>query len=118
MQNDIIYNVKVPYKNKAFVKEEKVLGYLLNIAHPDGGSKAVFFRSKGFNETNVNIFKKQILSVIHNQEIENTGNSPHGKKYIVKGDISTPNGDIITIRTIWIVINNTRKPSFVTAYCV
>jgi hypothetical protein len=35
--------MKLPYVEMAEVPEEKITRYLLNAAHPAGGSKAVFF---------------------------------------------------------------------------
>ncbi len=110
--------MKVPYRNKAFITQEKILNYLLNTTNPDGKAKAIFFRSKGFNETNTDIFEESLLSVIYMEDVERQSESQHGKKYTVKGDIATPNGEMITIRTVWIVENNTRKPRLVSAYRV
>lgn len=111
--------MKVPYRNKAIIdKQRKIVGYLLNLRNPDSRPKALYFRSKGFNETNINIFQERLLSVIYTQEIEKIETSPYGKKYITKGKILAPNGEMIVILTVWIVANGTRKPSFVTAYHV
>jgi len=116
--NAIIYQMKVPYRNKAVVTKEKIVDYLLNINNPDGKPKAIYFRGKGFNETNIDTFEKRLLKIIHTQEVEREETSLYGKKYIIKGEILTPNGYTITIRTVWILLKNTRKPSLVSAYRV
>ncbi len=110
--------MKVPYRNKAVVTKEKIVDYLLNINNPDGKPKAIYFRGKGFNETNIDTFEKRLLKIIHTQEVEREETSLYGKKYIIKGEILTPNGYTITIRTVWILLKNTRKPSLVSAYRV
>ena len=41
--------------------------------------------------------------------------SRHGMKYVVDGEIPTPLGSRVTLRTIWIVDEGQQHPRFVTA---
>jgi len=38
----------IPDAERAIAADEKVRDYLLNLEHPDGGSKAVWFHSLGY----------------------------------------------------------------------
>ena len=40
---------RLPNGGCALVEEKKVVEYLLNLAHPDGTSKAKFFLARGFD---------------------------------------------------------------------
>ncbi|MEO8494603.1 MAG: DUF6883 domain-containing protein [Planctomycetota bacterium] len=40
--------MKLPNVENPVVSREKVVGYLLNPAHPDGAGKAKFFTAQGF----------------------------------------------------------------------
>jgi hypothetical protein len=42
--------------------------------------------------------------------------SRHGMKYVVDGEIPTPLGSRVTLRTIWIIDAGQQHPRFVTAY--
>lgn len=119
-KNDIIHMMKVPYANLAYVPrniaKDKIENYLLSLTNPYSKSRALFFRSKGFNETNMNLFEKRLLEIIHSNNTSDEEQSAYGRKYIVDGTIQTPCGEDITLRTVWIVEIGRRKPVFVTAY--
>lgn len=38
----------IPEAHRAVVEDAKVRDYLLNLSHPDGGSKAIWFHSLGY----------------------------------------------------------------------
>lgn len=40
--------MKLPYAEHCYVAQEKITLYLLNLSHPKGGTKAVFFMAFGF----------------------------------------------------------------------
>jgi len=45
-----------------------------------------------------------------------SASSDHGTKYVVDGLITTPSGDQVKLRTVWIVDEGQNNPRFVTAY--
>lgn len=79
--------MKIPYRKRAILKREKIVNYLLSLTHPQGRPKAIYFRSKGFDETNVNIFEELLLGVAYEREVIEVIESIHGKKYIINGEI-------------------------------
>lgn len=110
--------MKLPNLEQATVPEKKLTDYLLSETHAVGKFKAKFFRSLGFNETNVNLLRKEIINLAKSGDIGDVIPSNYGTKYILEGVIMTPIGKSVKIRTVWIIENNNTQPIFITAYPV
>ncbi len=108
--------MEIPNKAKAQVPLEKITDYLLSDSHTVGKSKAKYFRSYGFNEDNASDLVNSLLGIAHNNSVKDYEKSSFGTKYVLDGELETPNGVMILVRTIWIIENNTDFPRFVTAY--
>jgi hypothetical protein len=107
--------MKLPHGDQATI--HRWLGdYLLSLTHPVGRSKAQFFRSLGFDETNVQLLEQALLRIAQMEEIATIVASPHGTKYTVEGSLQTPHGQVVAVRTVWIIENGQDEPRFVTAY--
>ncbi|MDP3733082.1 MAG: hypothetical protein Q8Q91_00930 [Candidatus Daviesbacteria bacterium] len=110
--------MKLPYRKRAFVPLEKISHYLLSLTHEKGRHKAIFLRRLGFNETNTNLFKKALLKIAHNNDLESSrdiiNNGVYlGKSYAIMGEVTGANGSA-NIKTVWKILENRRKPSLVT----
>ena len=110
--------MKLPHRKKAYIREEKLIEYVLSETHTVGRLKAKFFRSAGFSESNVSILKESLLAIARSQEVKEVKTSDYGNKYIIDGRIKAPKGNIISVRTIWIIETNQKSPRFVTTYPV
>lgn len=110
------HNMKLQNGANAYVPLTKLLNYLLSETHPIGKSKAKFFRSVGFNETNANLLKEGLQCIAQSEDIKEAIPTLHGVKYIIDGMIQTPVGISIKVRTLWIVDRDDGYPRFVTAY--
>lgn len=112
--------MKLPDRKNASISKEKLLGYLLSETHAVGKFKAKFFRSLGFDDTNMDILEKQLLKITQSGKVQEKTTSPHGSKYVIDGMIKTPGGSksAIKIRTVWIIELNNKQPRFITAYPV
>jgi|SRR3989344_9171935 len=108
--------MKLPSSEQAVVPEKKLTGYILSETHAVGRFKAKFFRQLGFNETNVDSLRKEIINLAQTQEVKGVETSIYGTKYIVEGTIMTPIGKSVKIRTVWIVEKGKDQPIFVTVY--
>jgi hypothetical protein len=53
--------MELPNKLQAYISISKITDYLLSESHVVGKSKAKFFRSFGFNETNISQFAKGLV---------------------------------------------------------
>ena len=107
--------MRIPNAADAFVPPGKLAGYLLALAHPVGGPKAQFFRARGFDEAHAEELEAGLLAIARDAEAE-AEESPHGTKYIADGDLSTPRGTTVRVRTVWIVEPTDPRPRFITAY--
>lgn len=97
------------------VSERKVRGYLLNIDHRDGGSKARFFLARGFSEARWQLFRQALSDHPVYNPIAATEPTPFGSKLTVRCRIRTPDGMDPCIRTVWMV-GPGEQPRLVTAY--
>ncbi len=106
----------LPHRRQAYVPEEKLIGYLLNPAHPVGGSKAQFFLRFGFSAKNADALAEGLLRVARSEAVQEEKPTPYGTKYVIGGSLKTPRGPAVRLETVWIVETGQDKPRLVTAY--
>lgn len=110
--------MKLPFRERAYVAPSKVADYLLSRTHPVGRWKAKVFHAVGFDETNPWELEQALLSVAGLQDVIGVEQSDHGTKYVVDGEVATPSGRRLTLRTVWIIEAGTQTPRLVTAYAL
>ena len=108
--------MKLPNSDEAVIAPAKLKDYILAELHPEGGPKARFFRSFGFDESNLDILEQGLLAIVQAEEVRSFKTSPHGTKYVIRGQLQTPVGRTICVDTVWIIDTKQRQPRFVTAY--
>jgi hypothetical protein len=108
--------MKLPNAEKAVAEREKIEGYLLNAAHPDNGGKATFFEGLGFRRDKWETLAKALRMLATQAEIAQSVESPHGRKYVIVGQIQSPGGESAIVQTIWIVDTGQGVARLVTAY--
>lgn len=108
----------LPASEQATVPPDKLLNYLLSIHPPVGFSKVRRLRALGFNEATANLLEQELLAVARVGHVVRTQTTRYGVKYVVDGEISTPVGIRLPMRTVWIVEPNMTGPRLVTAYPV
>ena len=106
----------LPGSAKAVVEERKISGYLMNTAHPDGVSKARFFRSRGYREDDWETIADDLRRHGRENEVAGVAESPYGTRYVVEGPLQTPGGDSVLMITVWIIETGKDAPRLVTAY--
>ena len=105
-----------PQADDWIVSRDKIVDYLLNPTHPDGASKARFFRSFGFAVDNWKALADALKSLAKRSKTVRELATKHGRKYIVDGTIDTPTGRSVTVRTVWIMDAGESSRRLVTAY--
>lgn len=108
--------MKLPNRDGAYVPSRKLGDYLLSTSHPDGKSKAKFFRGFGFNDSNTHLLEMGIVAIARTQEVDVETKSSFGVKYAIDGELLTPVGTIVNVRTVWIIETGEDFPRFVTAH--
>ena len=106
----------LPNADRAIVPPAKLTGYLLDIDHPDGGPKAVFFRAHGYDEDSAPALAAGLLHIARSQPVADQRTTPYGTSYGVIGVLRTPRGTAVCVRTVWFLRGGTTSPLFVTAY--
>ena len=107
--------VKPDFQN-GVVTVAKVLDYLLCETHPDGRSKARFFRQFGFDRREWQVLERALIHHAVANLVMVEFRSEFGVKYTLDGPLQTPAGVRPNIRCIWIVESKTAAPRLVTAY--
>lgn len=108
--------MQLPNRARAYIPPEKLIGYLLSETHAVGKSKAKFFRTLGFDETNVNQLEQGLLTIAQTEGVEDIITSSRGTKYVIDGSMETPKGVVVRVRTVWMIETEQENPRFVTAY--
>lgn len=106
----------LPDRERAWVPPSKLTLYLLSETHPVGRGKAQFFRGVGYDEQHLPELEQDLLSLARREEVAEMVPSMHGTKYVIEGEVVTPTGRRVYIRTIWIVEPGGQGPRFVSAY--
>ena len=106
----------IPNSESAFIPTEKIGNYLLNLAHPVGGSKARWFISLGYHPDNPNQLESDLLEIVRNSADYVDEQTQFGVKYVVRGQLESPNGGLENVRSVWISETNVPQPRLVTAY--
>lgn len=107
---------KLPNAHLAGIPEQKITHYLLNPAHPAGGSKASFFLRFGFSASDWRSFAEALLTHARQNEVVAAGQTAHGTRYVVDGPLSAPDGTVLNVRSAWYIDSNAIAPRFVTAH--
>ena len=92
----------------------KITGYLLNLAHPDGGAKAALFLTHRFGPDDL---RYALLEHAKTGDWMGTRKTGWGCLFEIRGPLMTPLNRYIDVRAVWAVQD--AEPSlakFVTAY--
>jgi hypothetical protein len=108
--------MKLPNAELAVVPERKLTQYLLNPAHPAGGSKAWFFLRFGFTVAEWQKLANALLRHARENEVAETEQTRHGRRYVVEGRLIAPDGAALNVRSAWYIDVGGDAPRFVTAH--
>ncbi|MEX2286896.1 MAG: DUF6883 domain-containing protein [Planctomycetaceae bacterium] len=106
----------IPNADSAFVPPQKLRDYLLNSSHPVGGPKARWFLALGYHPSRGERLEADLLEIVHNRSDYVEEQTRFGMKYVVRGELDSPNGTRADVQTVWIVETNMTAPRLVTAY--
>lgn len=108
--------MKLPNRGRAFVAVEKITSYLLNMQHPKGRGKAIFFTQYGFSVAKWQQLADALFAHAQNHEIARTEQTRFGTRYLIEGELATPVGRRPQVRVVWFIREGETAPRFVTAY--
>jgi hypothetical protein len=108
--------MRLPNCDNVLVEREKIVGYLLNLFHRYGASKARFFMQFGFQADTWEIFARALREHPKKHEVCRIRQTPFGPRYEVEGKLNTPDGRYPLIRTVWQLDQGQIAPRLITAY--
>lgn len=108
--------MRLPNAAEAQVDGEKITEYLLSANHPDGRSKAEFFSRFGFGLGNWQVLMVALRQHGANCPVVEVVESSYGARYVVEGEIETPDGRNPQLRSVWIMAGARTTPRLITAY--
>jgi len=110
------FPVPLPNAARAIVEEAKLAGYLLDVSHPKGSSKARFFLAHGFSANRPDDLRIALIAHGQMHPVESVQSSSHGLRYIIVGPLALPDGAVRTLRTVWQFDHGTDFPRLLTAH--
>jgi hypothetical protein len=105
--------MKLPYLDNILIEDRKLSEYLLNINHPDGKNKAMFFAA---NKLDKESLKNLLLLQVKENEVKEVITLEFGTKYIIESKVKSPNSSTFILRSVWIVYLNEKFVKLITAY--
>ena len=107
--------MKLPYLDNLVIPEDKITKYLLNLEHPSGGSKAVFFYRFGFTLDAWEELDAALRQHANNHETTSILEVDDGVKYVIEGRIISPDNRNPFVRVVWEIDKAKTYPRFITA---
>lgn len=107
---------RLPNAHLARIEEQKIKTYVLNLAHKDGGPKAVFFRDRGFNDAEWEAFADALKHHARTNPVVDERPNEFGTLYALDCNCPTPDQRNPCIRTVWEIRPEDPRPRLITAY--
>ncbi len=108
--------MKLPNPEKAVIPERKLTHYLLDLGHPLGRGKAIFFRRQGFTIEGWIKFADALRDHARSATVVDFQETAYGKRYVLEGVLATPKGSVPSIRSIWIIPQGETRLFLISAY--
>jgi hypothetical protein len=103
----------IPAAQHAIISREKIVQYLLNLDHPEGGSKAAVLAHAGFSLERPEELERDLRVQHLSLDAQRGKASPYGEKYEIVGPLAGPGGHVM-IRSVWIVRHGESAPRLIT----
>lgn len=108
--------MNLPNAECATVPKRKITHYLLNPAHPVGGSKAIFFLRFGFTAARWTQMAEALIHHARHNEVSSTETTLRGVRYAVDGPLPALDGTALNVRAAWFIDSGSTIPRFITAH--
>lgn len=106
----------LPGREKAWVDEQKIVGYLLNLAHSTGGPKAKFFQRRGFDAGDWESMADALRHHARHNRVSKIKVTPYATNYSLDCNLPTPDQSCPCIRTVWEIRPDGSRPRLITAH--
>jgi hypothetical protein len=93
--------MKIPNGAQAVIHSDKLQGYLLDVKHKRGKSKAALLLSFGYTREIWQTLENDLRQYHLTAEVTTMRETPYGKRYEIRDFLITPNGRSLMVRSIW-----------------
>lgn len=107
--------MKLPKRECAIITQEKLTGYLLNLAHKRGGAKAKLLEQFGYRAGHWQQLADDIRAQLET-EVSVERATAYGMCYEIRMTLQTPLGRPLIVRTVWQIDDGTDLPSLITLF--
>ena len=108
--------MQLPNADSAIIDAQKIAGYVLNVEHRRGGSKAALLLTFGYDSANWQRLADDLRQYHLSAAVDHTKATPYGMRYEIRAALRTPSGRLLTLRSIWQIDNGTTVPRLITLY--
>jgi hypothetical protein len=108
--------MKLPNSGNAIILEEKVAGYLLDLVHRRGGSKAKLLRSLGYQAERWQQLAGDLRREHLTADVIEQRNTVWGRRYEIVAPLTGPTGDTVMFRSVWQIDLGANRPRLITMY--
>jgi len=108
--------MKLPNAERAVIQQAKIVDYLLNVEHRDGGSKAKLLLSLGYAPANWRQLKSDLVQMHLQEDVIVSRQTISGVRYEIVPPLTGPSGDTVLFRSVWQIDLGTDAPRLVTMY--
>lgn len=98
----------------AIIAAEKITSYLLQWRPQD--DKSAFLARAGYTLENARSLTADIREHLLPLEAELVERTEYGPKYMIRGNLTGPNGNVLRVVTIWMTEEATCTTKFITLY--
>jgi hypothetical protein len=106
----------LPNGELAWVEEQKICLYLLNLGHKQGGAKAKFFLKRGFTVGRWEEMGKALVNQATTNPLAKTVTTEFGVRHTIDCNCPTPDALNPCIRTVWELSGEDVRPRLITAH--
>ena len=107
---------RLPNGELAWVEQQKICLYLLNLEHEQGGAKARFFLNRGFTAEQWKAMGEALATQATTNPVAKTVETEFGVRHTVDCNCPTPDALNPCIRTVWQVGEGDSRPRLITAH--
>ncbi|MHB8249046.1 MAG: DUF6883 domain-containing protein [Acidithiobacillus sp.] len=108
--------MNLPGWERAFIDDQKLIGYCLNPEHPEGRHKArVFLSALGIGQDDWQTLRDALLVAVECEQAEAAGATGYGALYVLDF-IMGNEGKSAVVRSVWMVRSIEDFPRLVSCY--
>ena len=102
--------MKLPGSATALVEERKIRDFLMNTTHPNGVTKARFFKGRGYRGDDWKRLAEDLRQHGQRNDVVDVVDSPFGTRYAVEGPVRTPSDGSVSLITVRIIEKGSEAP--------